>query len=90
MCLKTAVGAHGFVSTRSLYQKSLVFDATVLWDGGNPDLPWGELDCVAVGVAEDDLAGLRSFGPGAFDGVAVLKDGGGTSADGSDGFVITV
>lgn len=59
-------------------------------DGGNPDLARGELDIVAVGVAEDDLAGLRGFGPGAFDSLAVLENGGRAGADGGDGFVVAV
>lgn len=68
----------------------LVLNATVLGDGGDPDLAGGELNIVTVGVAEDDLAGLRGFSPGALDGLAILENGSRTSADSSDRFVIAI
>ena len=64
--------------------------ATVIWDGGDPKLAWGEGNDVARFIFKDDLGGLGSFLPGALNGSAVLEDVGGAGTNGLDDVVIVV
>ena len=49
-----------------------------------------KLNCVAIGVTEDDLAGLGGFSPSALNRLAVLENCGWASADGGDSLMIAV
>lgn len=61
-----------------------------MWDSSNPDLSGSKLNVVAIGISEDNLAGLRRFSPATFNNLSILKDSGRSGADGGDLFVVAI
>lgn len=70
---------------------ALVSDrAGIVRDGGDPDLSRSESDRFTFFILEFDLLSLGSFGPGTFDGAAILKNVSFAGTDGGNVLMIAI